>query len=259
MISKNDIKYIHALRLKKFRIQHQEFIAEGSKIVGDLLHCSMAISVIYALDEWIQANSELVHNAKTIVPVSFEELTKISSLTTPNQVLAVAEIPQRQFDVELSSKSMIIALDDIRDPGNLGTIIRIADWFGHKNIVCSESCVDAYNAKTVQASMGSIARVHIFYEDLKRVIQNAAVPIYGAFLEGNIVYDERFAAHGFLLIGNEANGISAEIAALVTHKIFIPSGNAAETHAESLNASIATAIICSEMQRQSLIHLNQNP
>ncbi|MEI6123109.1 MAG: RNA methyltransferase [Bacteroidota bacterium] len=252
MISKNEIKFIKALSLKKFRVQHRKFIAEGSKIVLDLLNSSIAVSTIYALDEWILINRMLAQKAKTLVSISPEELKKISTLTTPNQVLAVAEIPQTKFNPQLASKSIIIALDNIRDPGNLGTIIRIADWFGHTSVVCSETCVDAYNSKTIQASMGSIGRIDIFYLDLKSMIQNTSVPAYGAFLEGKSVYDEAFENRGFLVIGNEANGISPDIAKLITHKIVIPAGNLLGIHAESLNASIATAIICSEVNRQLL-------
>ncbi len=252
MISKNEIKFIRSLSLKKFRIQSGKFVAEGSKIVADLLSSSFKISTLYALENWIRSNSQLSQKADSVIAVSADELKKISSLTTPNQVLAIADIPKTTYDAEVSSQSMIIALDDIRDPGNLGTIIRIADWFGYRTIVCSESCVDAYNSKTVQASMGSIARVEIFYLDLKTVLKNSGLAVYGAFLDGRTVYDETFDKTGFLVIGNEANGISPEIEKLITHKIFIPAGNTFGMHAESLNASIATAVICSEIQRQSL-------
>ena len=251
-LSKSTIKLIHSLTVKKYRSLHGMFIAEGPKIVSELIESNLLVSGLYALKQWIDENASVSAKVKSITCITEQELSKISLLSTPNQVLALVEIPQRIFQPALAEKSMIIALDDIRDPGNLGTIIRIADWFGFNHIVCSETCVDAYNPKTVQASMGSISRVNIYYEDLPLLlaqIQNT-LPVYGAFLEGNPLYTESFAPNGFIVIGNEANGISSEIEKLISYKISIPSGNQNKLHAESLNASIATAIICSEFNRQ---------
>ncbi len=252
MLSKNSIKFIHSLTVKKYRSLNGMFIAEGPKIVGELAESNLVISEIFALQEWIDKNTIIASKIKTITCITEQELSKISSLSTPNQVVALVSIPERSFDMAFATQNMIIALDDIRDPGNLGTIIRIADWFGLKHILCSETCVDAYNPKTVQASMGSISRVNIYYENLSEILANVdkTIAIYGAFLEGNPIYTEPFARNGFMVIGNEANGISNEIAKCITHKISIPAGTQSELHAESLNASIATAIICSEYCRQ---------
>ena len=252
MLSKSTIKYIHSLSLKKYRGIHGKFIAEGPKIVSELLESDLKISELFALQEWTETNSEQYANVNSVTTISESELQKISTLSTPNQVLAIVDIPERHFSNAFARESMVIVLDDIRDPGNLGTIIRIADWFGIHHIVCTENCVDAYNPKTVQASMGSIGRVNLYYEDVAGMLQSAAkdVAIYGAFLEGEPIYKVSFAKNGFLVIGNEANGISTEIEKLISNKISIPSGSKTGNHAESLNASIATAIICSEMNRQ---------
>ncbi len=229
-----------------------KFIAEGPKIISELLKSNLEISELYAVPGWIETNSSITSTINSIHIISEEELAKISSLITPNQVLAVIAIPDRKPSGKIGKDSMVIALEDIRDPGNLGTIIRIADWFGIKEIICSENCVDAYNPKSVQASMGSIGRVNIYYCDLAEILGRGRneVPVYGAFLEGTPIYSESLTGKGFIVIGNEANGISPTIEKLITTKISIPPGNNTGVRAESLNASIATAIICSEINRQ---------
>jgi RNA methyltransferase, TrmH family len=252
MLSTNTIKHLRSLSIKKYRNLYGKFIAEGPKIVSELAGSNLKISDLYALQNWVDANSTLMGKVGSLNIITEEQLNKISSLSTPNQVLAVVEIPEIKFNAGIAESSMIIALDDIRDPGNLGTIIRIADWFGMTHIVCSENSVDTYNPKTVQASMGSISRVQIYYENIADLINSVSqsIIVYGAFLEGKPIYEESFAKNGIIVIGNEANGISPEIEKLVSKKISIPSGNNNGIHAESLNASIATAIICSEMNRQ---------
>lgn len=252
MISKNTIKFVRSLTLKKYRNLNAKFIVEGPKIVPEIANSDLVITDLFALQYWIDNNSTIADKAKSVQIITEDELSKISSLTTPNQVLAIAEIPQRNFLMDNAETSIVIALDDIRDPGNLGTTIRIADWFGIKHIVCSMDCVDAYNPKTVQASMGSISRVNVYYENLADLMQKTSgkMQIYGAFLEGDPIFKISFAENGFLVIGNEANGISPEIEKLITQKISIPTGNPTGLHAESLNASIATAVICSEIIRQ---------
>ena len=238
--------------MKKYRLQHGNFIAEGPKIVTELAESELKIIELFAVKSWLDENPQIIDKVKSVEIITEDELAKISSLSTANLVLAVAEIPVRVFDQSIVDDSMVIVLDEIRDPGNLGTIIRIADWFGIKHIVCSENCVDAYNSKTVQASMGSICRIPVYYENVVNLFNQTSKTIskYGAFLDGTSVYEERFDKNGFLVIGNESNGISAEIENLINKRISIPSGNSSEKHAESLNASIATAIICSEMNRQ---------
>jgi RNA methyltransferase, TrmH family len=253
MISKNKIKFIQSLHLKKYRVMYGKFIAEGPKLVSDIASSDLKITELYALPAWFSENPDITRKVSSAEAVSEEELLKISLLSTPNQVLAIVEIPERNFNLSFAEETMVIALDDIRDPGNLGTIIRIADWFGIKHIVCSENCVDACNPKTVQATMGSISHVNVYYQNLEELLSkaNESLAIYGAFLEGNPVYNEALSRNGFLVIGNEANGISPEIEKLIKKKISIPSGNKSSLHVESLNASIATAIICSECNRQS--------
>lgn len=253
MLSKNTIKYIKSLSSKKFRALHGKFIVEGPKIVTDISQSTLKICEIFATKPWLDENKKIEENIKPITCITEEQLSKISMLTTPNQVLAIVEIPDLHFDPAIAQQSIVITLDDIRDPGNLGTIIRIADWFGYKNVLCSETSVDAFNPKCVQASMGSIARVKVYYEDIEKILKlcPAKTQVYGAFLHGKNIFNEQLANNGFLIIGNEANGITSEIAKLVKTRLFIPSGNNSDLHAESLNASVATAIICSEFFRRS--------
>jgi RNA methyltransferase, TrmH family len=252
MLSTNTIKYLRSLSIKKYRNLYGKFIAEGPKIVSELAGSNLKISDLYAIQNWVDENSYQTGKVSSVNIITDEQLNKISCLSTPNQVLAVVEIPEIKFDKGIAETSMIIALDNIRDPGNLGTIIRVADWFGMSHIVCSENSVDAYNPKTVQASMGSISRVHIYYENIADLLKSVSqtINVYGAFLEGKTIYEESFSKTGIVVIGNEANGISYEIEKLISKKICIPSGNNNRIHAESLNASVATAIICSEMNRQ---------
>jgi len=182
-------------------------------------------------------------------------LKKISSLTTPNEVLAICAIPENKLNVSELKNKLTLVLDDIRDPGNLGTIIRIADWFGIENIICSLETVDIYNPKVVQATMGSIARVNVFYEDLKTIFLEALTknnfPIYGTVLNGENIFEKSLTSNGFIVIGNESNGISIELLPLINEKISIPTFSVNETNSvESLNAAIATAIVCTEFKRR---------
>jgi RNA methyltransferase, TrmH family len=254
MLSKNTIKYIRSLAIKKYRSINGKFIAEGPKIVSELALSDYKITELFALQNWVDENFSLIGKAGFAEIITTDQLNSISLLSTPNQVLAIVEIPETKFDLSISETSIVIALDDIRDPGNLGTIIRIADWYGMRHIVCSVKSVDAYNSKTVQASMGSISRVNIYYEDLRELLNKASQQnvVYGAFLKGNSIHEESFAKNGFIVIGNEANGISPEIEKLISKKISIPFGKDTVLHAESLNASIATAIICAEINRQNI-------
>lgn len=253
MLTKNTIKYIKSLTAKKFREEFGVFIAEGPKLVSDIIQSTLKTENIYATKSWIDDNLMISGNSNTIVCVSEEELSKISQLTTANQVLAVVKIPVVPFDPELAKQTLIITLDDIRDPGNLGTIIRIADWFGYRHILCSHTTVDAYNPKCVQATMGSITRVNVYYKNIVEILSQSKehVDIYGAFLKGQNIYNETLDNNGFLIIGNEASGISPLIEKLVSRRLFIPSGNNTGSNAESLNASAAAAIICSEFFRRS--------
>jgi TrmH family RNA methyltransferase len=270
MLSQNQLKYITALKVKKFREENNQFVAEGHKLVTDLVNSEFSVTGIYASAEWIVANLAVVRGR--IIPL-FEtlprEMDRISSLSTPSPVLAVVSMPDPvkltgpsgAYWAEYFNSSLALALDDIRDPGNLGTIIRIADWFGIETVICSENCVDLYNPKVVQATMGSIARVKVVVCSLAETIRDLTlirgdqtpIPVYGTFLEGDNVFSQKLENRGIIVIGNESRGISRELAPLITNKLYIPSfGSAVSGKAESLNASIATAIICAEFRRSSL-------
>lgn len=253
MLTKNTIKFIKSLTAKKFREIHGSFIAEGPKIISDIASSPLKIEKLFATRHWLDEHLSLTENIEEVICVTAKELSAISQLTTPNNTLAVVKMPETTFSQDIAAQSLVITLDDIRDPGNLGTIIRIADWFGYKHILCSETSVDAYNPKCVQATMGSIARVHIYYENLQQILRQGAATanIFGTFLSGDPVFNASLENKGFLIIGNEANGITPEIEKLVKKRLFIPSGNDSGSHAESLNASAATAIICAEFFRRS--------
>jgi RNA methyltransferase, TrmH family len=266
MLSQNQVKHITALKVKKYREEFGQFIAEGHKLVTDLAGSDYVITGIYASPAWIVANLPLVKEKK--IPV-FEtlprEMERISALSTPGPVLAVVGIPPSPGELPVPGEGGLwLALDDIRDPGNLGTIIRIADWFGIDRVLCSESCVDLYNPKVVQATMGSIARVKVTRCNLAKMLpglsgsadahgRTGVLPVFGAFLEGDAVFSESLPDHGIIVIGNESRGISPELEPFITHRIFIPAfGDPVSGKAESLNASVATAIICAEFRRKKL-------
>lgn len=247
MISKNKIKYIQSLELKKNRNKENVFVAEGPKLVEALLQVSTPC-FIAATADWIEVNSHL--KMLGMVEVTEEELKKISFLQHPQQVLGIfKQEPQPKLHLE---NSLSIALDDIQDPGNLGTIIRIADWFGVRTILCSENTVDVYNPKVIQATMGSIANVNVAYVNLEEVIKALpkTFPIYGTLLDGENIYQQTLERKGLIIMGNEGKGISSNIKKYITHKLLIP-GDAQKT-AESLNVAIATAITCAEFQRANL-------
>ena len=251
MISKNQIKYIHQLELKKFRKQEGLFIAEGHKVVGDLLHEGFMPRQIFATQEWITDNPSLLPIINSqLIEVDLEELTRLSLLQHPQQVLALFPIPDEQTSIS-SQNSLSLLLDNVQDPGNLGTIIRIADWFGIETIYCSIGTVDAWNPKVVQATMGSIARVHIIYVDPQQLFDCLPddFPVYGTFLEGDNIYTQQLTQHGIIVMGNEGNGISDAVRHRVTRKLLIPDFHKGDT-ADSLNVAIATAITCSEFRRR---------
>lgn len=240
MVSKNQIKRITGLLQKKNRKQEQLFFAEGIKVIEELIHSTFELEHVFCTSEMF---SEISKDKKTII--SDSDLKKISALKTPNDCLALFKIPA---ETKTNTSGLIIALDDIRDPGNLGTIIRLCDWFGIAQIVCSSECVDVYNPKVVQATMGSISRVNVSYLDLNEYLTKTNLPIYGTFMEGENIYKTNLQQEGIIVLGNEANGISAAIEKYVTQKIAIPRfGNLQLT--ESLNVATATAIVLSEFKR----------
>jgi RNA methyltransferase, TrmH family len=247
MLSKTHTKYIQSLQHKKFRDENELFLAEGPKVVMDLLNSGKFVcKEVFGLSNWLQQHSKQLSALRdtVITAVADFELQKISSLSTANTVVAVFEKRKQNFEIK-ASKKITLALDTIQDPGNLGTIIRIADWFGVENIVCSIGCADMYNAKVVQSTMGSLGRVNVIYTDLVEwLLQNNTIKIYSASLEGKDVKKIGKLEAGILIIGNEANGVSDEVMKLVNEKITIPKIG----EAESLNAAVATGIIISHLK-----------
>lgn len=250
-ISKNRIKYIRSLELKKRRKEENVFIAEGPKLVGDLLGI-FPCQLLIATSDWLGKVSDVPANE--IIEVTEEELSKASLLKHPQQVLAVFEQPEYHFNADVIKQSLCLALDDVQDPGNFGTIIRLADWFGIEHVFCSPNTVDIYNPKTVQATMGAIARVKVHYTPLHELIHSLQeCPVYGTFLDGENIYDTPLSSYGLIVMGNEGNGISKDIAGLINQKLYIPNYPAERETSESLNVAIATAITCAEFRRQMSI------
>ena len=250
MISKNQIKYIQSLHSKKHREEDGLFMIEGIKLVTEFInHQKFSIKEVFANAEYISNHHQILEaNQIQYSEISEEDLKKISLQSSPNQVLAIVKQCEQVLDTDLLSSSTTLYLDDIRDPGNLGTIIRIADWFGIHQIICSPNCTELYNPKTLQASMGAVLRVNVlteYFEELLPKIKE--VPVYGALLEGKNIYTTPLK-HGLIVIGNEANGISSEVLKHIAHPITIPA--ATNNGSESLNAANACAIICSEFHRQ---------
>jgi TrmH family RNA methyltransferase len=239
MVVKSEIKHIKSLQQKKYRIQNGLFVVEGIKTVSELLQSSFSPYKIYSTDDFLLAG---IPGEKVIV--SPFELKRMSNLQTPNKVLGVFHIPPT---VPLVFKDWILVLDAVKDPGNLGTIIRLCDWFGIRHLVCSPDTVDCYNPKVLQATMGSIARVNVVYEALDNLLERPEVPVYGAFMDGRPVYGQSLPAAGMLVMGNEAHGISAAVSEKITHRIGIPQHG--DQHAESLNVAMATAILLNEIRR----------
>ncbi len=251
MISKNKTKYIHSLEMKKNRNRDGVFVAEGHKVVEELLVHSPAITII-ATEEWLKGKT--FPEATEVFCVDNDELQKVSLLQHPQQVLAVFAQDENKFFTagDVDTKSLSLALDGVQDPGNLGTIIRIADWFGITDIFCSQDTADVYNPKVVQATMGSIARVKVRYGDLSILTDSlpSHFPVYGTMLDGNDIYETPLEKYGLIVMGNEGKGISSELAQKVTHKLLIPNFPQGRNTAESLNVAIATAVTCAEFRRQ---------
>jgi TrmH family RNA methyltransferase len=234
-ISKNQLKLITSLSQKKYRQKHHLFIAEGVKVLNELLNSTFEIETLFCTDDFEVAISE-----KKIVRISETELKKVSTLKSPNKALGLFKIPKEKA---VQNSGLTIALDAINDPGNLGTIIRLCDWFGITQLVCSKDTVDCYNQKVVQASMGSLTRVSIHYTDLENYITKSNLDTFIADMDGKNVYKTKLPKEGILIMGNEANGVSEEIKSLLQYKISIP------RFGETLNVATATAILLSEFKR----------
>jgi TrmH family RNA methyltransferase len=249
MITTNEIKRLTSLHIDKFRKEQQSFLVEGPKLLEELLRSNFNIKAIYALSEWIDETKNLPYRLN-VVKVSSKELERISQLKTPNQLVVEVEMKNNHHQQPATEKDWVLALDNINNPGNLGTIIRTADWFGIRHIVCSSNCADFYNFKVLQATMGSFTRVNVYYTELRPWLSDEMkkrTPIYGAVMNGVSMYDTDFPKTGILLIGNESHGISQNLQHFISQKITIPAYGG---EAESLNASIATAVILSELRRQ---------
>lgn len=239
-LSKSNLKLIRSLQQKKYRQKHQLFVAEGIKVVRELLNSSLEVAHIFITDTSFELASDIEHTI-----ISENDLQRISTLKNPNKVLGLFKIPAKK---EINSQSFIVALNAVNDPGNLGTIIRLCDWFGITELVCSNNTVDCYNQKVVQSTMGSLTRVNISYVDLPNFLSNTSLVAYTADMNGQNIYQKTLPKKAVLVMGNEANGISNEIASIVKHTLTIPRfGESQET--ESLNVATATAILLSEFKR----------
>jgi TrmH family RNA methyltransferase len=235
MLTKNETKYIQSLFHKKQRDDEKVFVAEGPKLAGELLHTPSAVKHIYATNSWLRKNTGLKVPATEVSEI---ELGKISNLQTPNEVVVIARqlIPS---DEPVFKKRLTIVLDGIQDPGNMGTIIRIADWFGVQQIICSDDCVEVYNPKVIQSTMGSILRVKCWFKDFNEWKEKIEVPVFGALLEGKNIYAVGKTAEGLVVTGNESKGIREPLISKITDPVTIPKAGGAE----SLNAAVATGII----------------
>ena len=255
MISKSKSNFIISLQKKKVREEEKLFVIEGDKLVKEFLQAKKKIRTLVAQPEFIRSLPEdLTYSINDIQEVTFEELRHISTFKTPHNSLAVVSIPELEMDSSEVLNQLCIGLDFVQDPGNLGTIIRAAAWFGIKNIVCSLDSVDVYNPKVIQASMGAILHVNVYYSDLKKlaILANEKnIPVFGTMLEGTSIYNHKLDNKGIILLGNESKGISKELTSLITEKIMIPKFNNTAAGIDSLNVGMAASIVFSEFLRKS--------
>jgi len=253
MVSRNKANFIISLQKKKVREEEKLYVIEGDKLVKEFLVAGVPVITLVAKPEFLNSLSLFQKQSiGEIIPVSFDDLKKVSSLKTPHNALAVIQMPEIKMDPSDIEKGLTVALDFVQDPGNLGTIIRAAAWFGIKNIYCSMDCVDLYNPKVIQASMGAILHVNIFYTDLRILFMTATelkVKVFGAFIEGVSIYSYKLGDNGIILLGNESKGISEELLPYITDRIMIPKINSAKAGIDSLNISMAASVILSEFTR----------
>lgn len=243
MLSKSQIRFVSSLQQKKFRKQHGAFVVEGAKSVTEFIHSDYQVEQVFMATGTRTKMGKIPQNIK-LIETDEAGLKKLSGLKTPQGVLAVVKIPESAPD-PVAAGGFTLALDDVQDPGNLGTIIRTADWFGIHHVICSRGSVDAYNPKTVQASMGSLARLRVSYVDLPQLLQETDLPIYGAVLDGVSIYETTFGAEGLIVLGNEGSGISEGVRRFIRYPVTIPRVG----RAESLNVAISAALFCSEISR----------
>lgn len=247
-LSKNKIKYIQSLKEKKHRSQHTTFVAEGNKMVAELLTC-IKCQLLVATSDFLSSLDKI--DAEEIIETNAEGIAKVSFLKNPQQAIGVFYQPEYDDNVNIE-KELVLALDGIQDPGNMGTIIRLADWYGISHVFCSYDTVDIYNPKVVQATMGALARVQVHYTDLTDFLHRYSnQPIYGTLLDGENMYNKQLSSNGIIVMGNEGNGIRPEIEKLIDQKLYIPNYPAGRETSESLNVAIATAIVCAEFRRRN--------
>lgn len=248
-ISKNKIKFIRSLEQKKVRREERVFLAEGPKLTADLLG-HFRCRYLAATDDWLASHNSI--EADEIDTATIDEIARASLLKTPQDVIAIFDQREEKTEITVIEKQLCLALDDVQDPGNLGTIIRIADWFGIEHIFCSTNTVDVYSPKVVQATMGALSRVHLHYVSLTELIGklNKNVPIYGTLLDGTNIYTQELSTTGLIVMGNEGNGITAEVRQLINRKLYIPNYPEGRDTSESLNVAIATAVTCAEFRRR---------
>jgi len=255
MISRNRLKYLSSLKIKKVRTKHRQFIIEGDKIISDILKDGKtSFRQLIATSEWLRANNRLITcKAGEITEADLIDLERISSLETSPPVMAVLDMFEHTLDMKELSDTWCIALDTVQDPGNLGTIIRSVDWFGIRHIICNNGCADYFNPKVIQASMGAILRVNVYYGDLSSIIKEyssgLSLPVYGTFMEGMPVYNIPGGKRGMIVFGNESRGVSEELIPLIQNRITIPPGNYGTSHIESLNVASAVSVVCSVISR----------
>ena len=248
MISKATIKKIHALDMRKFRRNERLFVAEGPKLVDELC-ATMKPVYIAALPEWISEKAKIVSETEYDI-VTPDELQRASLQKNPQQVIALFPIPEHRFCTEQLRNELVLMLDGVQDPGNLGTIARIADWFGIRNIICSAETADIYNPKAVQATMGALARVKFHYTDLLQLLSQYDGPVYGTFLDGENIYGQELSENGIIVMGNEGKGISQGVGEMINRRLYIPNYPIGTQTTESLNVAIATSIVCAEFRRR---------
>ncbi|HCX99968.1 MAG TPA: RNA methyltransferase [Bacteroidales bacterium] len=251
MLSTNRIKFIRSLQQKKTRKELGLFIAEGPKLVKEILLSNLEVEWVYHTSTWVNKFMQKNVNSEQINP---EEMNRISGLKTSTEVLAIVKRPESNYNLKNLKNSFFLALDGIQDPGNFGTIIRLAHWFGISTIICSNGTVDAYSPKVVQATMGAIVNVNIVYTDLVEAVKeinHQGIPLIGTFLNGENIYTKQLPSNGIVVMGNEGKGIRPEIESYITTRITIPNFALSNVGSESLNVSMATAIVCSELKRRS--------
>lgn len=255
MISKNKARFIISLQRKKIRDEEGLYVIEGDKIVREFLASGVPLKMLVAKAEFISSLAPgMVSESCEVEEVSFDELRQLSTLKTPHNALAVVNITGKELNPEEVLNELCVALEVVQDPGNLGTIIRAAGWFGIKNIVCSAECVDVYNPRVIQASMGALLHVNVYYYDLQKLLSDAGereIPVFGTMLEGESIYDHKLGNKGIILFGNESKGISDALAPFITEKIMIPRFSAAKPGIDSLNVGMAAAVVFSEFRRRS--------